>query len=316
MKLIKKLLFASFLSWILLQTLLISLRFNFFELLIQDQLLRAAQSAEPPQSSPVSRQARTPIHYDMDTISKSRLLFIGGFSHSGSDLVKLILTDLASNSVKFSNYKLNPIHSALEFNRDYKSDQKRMKELKAAGLSKTKLDNAVRVYIYSSIDHEAKYDQKILCVLDPNSLYHMSYLIELFPYAKFIFNVRDLRLILGSSGEMSKKMMSDQIKLWLDFNQKVSDQCERINFLGLNQSELNCLRLKYENLWIDREGTRKIIFKFLKLNTSMTNVSRLKMVKGNERSSLNETVFASFLRETDQNGAQKLLKLMRLFDYK
>jgi hypothetical protein len=73
-------------------------------------------------------------------------------------------------------------------------NERNQEELASAGLSKAKINNALRFYLFSLMNEHVRAAER-LCAKDPETLHFMIFLGELFPKAKFVAMVRDPRAV-------------------------------------------------------------------------------------------------------------------------
>jgi hypothetical protein len=129
--------------------------------------------------------------YDAEGIKNSPLIFVGGYARSGTTLMRAILG--AHHSVSCGP-ETKIIPDLLKFHLAYTSNEANLEELDHAGLDKTKLNNALRIYLFSLMNEHVRPAER-LCAKDPETLHFMNFLAELFPNSKFIAMVRDPRAV-------------------------------------------------------------------------------------------------------------------------
>jgi hypothetical protein len=187
--------------------------------------------------SPKNRANKTappPVLYNMQTVARARILFIGGFGLRNSSLVTRILEQERPGVECKRGADFDFMADFLKFTNDMRFQANRMREIILAGLTETKLDNAARLHVHSLVSADSAANSsldQIYCVDNAECLNHMAYLKRLFPMAKFVLVNRDLKSILN---EIKLKSEADfdafmerkrQSELFREFKRRVDRQC-------------------------------------------------------------------------------------------
>jgi hypothetical protein len=128
-----------------------------------------------------------------------------------------------------------------------------MKEVNNAGIDVIKLDNALRLYVFSILNEHVQPAER-LCAKDPDILYYIKHLSALFPNAKFVAMVRDPRAtiysLMNRIGEPinSTSSVSEFVETWNDYYEQVHTDCE---FIGTHR----CTFVRYEDLILQPNRT-------------------------------------------------------------
>ena len=148
----------------------------------------------------------------------------------------------------------------LRFHIEFKNNPQNVIDVEEAGLNENKLDNAMRMYIYSIMNEHIK-PSLLLCAKEPNVLLYMRYLHKLFPNSKFIYMVRDARAAVFSLIKQYKETLNQTSAIkhllsWNSYNQMVKFECDQLG-AGV------CLLVKYESLVQNVNKTLRQIVHFL-----------------------------------------------------
>ncbi|CAD7090723.1 unnamed protein product [Hermetia illucens] len=187
------------------------------------------------------------------------LIFIGGVPRSGTTLMRAMLD--AHPDVRCGQ-ETRVIPRILQLRSHWLKSEKESVRLQEAGISKEVMNSAIAQFCLEII---AKHGEPAprLCNKDPLTLKMGSYVIELFPNAKFLFMVRDGRATVHSI--ISRKVtitgfdLSSYRQCMTKWNRAIEvmhDQCKEI---GKNQ----CMMVYYEQLVLHPEEWMRKILKFL-----------------------------------------------------
>ncbi|XP_051175710.1 protein-tyrosine sulfotransferase [Leptopilina boulardi] len=135
--------------------------------------------------------------YDQKTYSYDRympLIFIGGMPRSGTTLMRAMLD--AHPEVRCGQ-ETRVIPRILQMRTHWYKSERESLRLEEAGLSKDVIDSAIAAFCLEVIARHGEPAPR-LCNKDPLTLKLGSYVLELFPNAKFIFMVRDGRATVHS----------------------------------------------------------------------------------------------------------------------
>ena len=151
------------------------------------------------------------------------------------------------------------IPTMVNFIKKFNNNKSNEEALKSSGLGQNTLNLALTSFIYSLLENRGHKVPR-LCSKDPEILYHMEFLHNLFPRAKFVYMVRDGRacaysylITLNETRKYSN--MRAYLVTWNDYNQKVYKQCKNIG-------SQYCLVVKYEHLILNPEETLKKSYGF------------------------------------------------------
>lgn len=198
-------------------------------------------------------------HFYNEKISKSPIIFIGGYPRSGTTLIRAILDVHSAVSCGPETIIIPPL---LKFIKNNKMDQNFMKNFAHAGFNLSLIETSTALFIYQIMEGHLKHT-KHLCAKDPDVLYHMDYLHELFPSAKFIYMIRDGRACAYSMLVQIKEpkrfqYFMNNFRDWVDRNLIFNNLCEKV---GVKV----CKRVKYEDLVSKPKETLMDVVKFLDL---------------------------------------------------
>uniref|UniRef100_A0A182K396 Protein-tyrosine sulfotransferase n=1 Tax=Anopheles christyi TaxID=43041 RepID=A0A182K396_9DIPT len=187
------------------------------------------------------------------------LIFIGGVPRSGTTLMRAMLD--AHPEVRCGQ-ETRVIPRILQLRSHWMKSEKESVRLVEAGITKEVLNGAIAQFCLEII---AKHGDPAprLCNKDPLTLKMGSYVIELFPAAKFLFMVRDGRATVHSI--ISRKVTITGFDLtsyrqcltkWNQAIQTMHEQCKEIG------SE-RCMMVYYEQLVLHPEEWMRKILHFL-----------------------------------------------------
>uniref|UniRef100_A0A2M4A4C1 Protein-tyrosine sulfotransferase n=1 Tax=Anopheles triannulatus TaxID=58253 RepID=A0A2M4A4C1_9DIPT len=187
------------------------------------------------------------------------LIFIGGVPRSGTTLMRAMLD--AHPEVRCGQ-ETRVIPRILQLRSHWMKSEKESVRLVEAGITKEVLNGAIAQFCLEII---AKHGDPAprLCNKDPLTLKMGSYVIELFPQAKFLFMVRDGRATVHSI--ISRKVTITGFDLtsyrqcltkWNQAIQTMHDQCKEIG-------NDRCMMVYYEQLVLHPEEWMRKILQFL-----------------------------------------------------
>ncbi len=188
--------------------------------------------------------------YDLNAVSQSPMIFIGGSQRSGTSLVRAILD--VHDEISCGT-ELLFLYTILEMN--HKLDSRG-----SEGFKISRVQNATMLYMHSAMSRELAEHERP-CAKDPFILHYMSYLHKLFPRAKFLYIVRDPRAQVTSNLRYIRKtpnLLNREVFIirWNDFNTKFHAQCVEVG-------PESCLMVHYERLILDFNRTMREIVRFL-----------------------------------------------------
>ncbi|XP_060529517.1 protein-tyrosine sulfotransferase [Cylas formicarius] len=190
---------------------------------------------------------------------KMPLIFIGGVPRSGTTLMRAMLD--AHPDVRCGQ-ETRVIPRLLQLRFHWLKSEKESVRLEQAGITKDVLNAAIAAFTLEII---AKHGEPAprLCNKDPLLIKMGTYVVDLFPNAKFIFMVRDGRATAHSI--ISRKVTitgfdltsyKQCLKKWNSAVEAMNNQCKE---LGLNK----CLRVPYEQLVLHPKEWMQKVLKFL-----------------------------------------------------
>nr|CAH7715005.1 unnamed protein product [Callosobruchus chinensis] len=182
------------------------------------------------------------------------LIFIGGVPRSGTTLMRAMLD--AHPDIRCGQ-ETRVIPRLLQMRFHWLKSDKESMRLEQAGITKPVLDAAIAAFMLEVIARHGEPAPR-LCNKDPLTIKSGTYVLELFPNAKFIFMVRDGRATVHSI--ITRKVTitgfdltnyRQCIKKWNSAVESMNNQCRE---LGPSR----CLRVPYEQLvlhprkWMDK----------------------------------------------------------------
>ena len=143
-------------------------------------------------------------------------------------------------------------------------DDEFLSDIKESHLNLTTIDDAIAGFISHIAQNHIKKSSRP-CIKDPDIVYFIEYLHELFPNAKFVYMIRDGRSvaksmikILNQTDHNQKKLYKSYLLTWNRFNLIASNQCIKIG-------NKYCRILKYEYLLSSTESSLKNLMSFLNI---------------------------------------------------
>ncbi|KAH8421362.1 hypothetical protein KR009_002933 [Drosophila setifemur] len=187
------------------------------------------------------------------------LIFIGGVPRSGTTLMRAMLD--AHPDVRCGQ-ETRVIPRILQLRSHWLKSEKESLRLQEAGITKEVMNSAIAQFCLEII---AKHGEPAprLCNKDPLTLKMGSYVIELFPNAKFLFMVRDGRATVHSI--ISRKVtitgfdLSSYRQCMQKWNHAIEVMHEQCRDIGKDR----CMMVYYEQLVLHPEEWMRKILKFL-----------------------------------------------------
>lgn len=189
------------------------------------------------------------------------LIFIGGVPRSGTTLMRAMLD--AHPDIRCGQ-ETRVIPRILQMRFHWMKSNKESRRLDEAGITKNVLDSAIAAFTLEIIAKHGEAAAR-LCNKDPLTLKMGTYVLELFPNAKFIFMVRDGRATAHSI--ISRKVTitgfdltsyRQCMKKWNTVVEAMNKQC---NELGSSK----CLRVPYEQLVLHPRKWMEKVLSFLQI---------------------------------------------------
>ncbi|CAG9585921.1 unnamed protein product [Danaus chrysippus] len=189
------------------------------------------------------------------------LIFIGGVPRSGTTLMRAMLD--AHPDVRCGQ-ETRVVPRILQMRQHWMRSPKESLRLEQAGVSKTVLDNAIAAFCLEVIVGHGEPASR-LCNKDPLVLKMGTYVLELFPNAKFLFMVRDGRATVHSI--ITRKVtitgfdLTSYRQCLTKWNHAVELMYHQCKSLGPSR----CLLVRYESLVLSPEPTLRRVLSFLEL---------------------------------------------------
>ncbi|XP_046964690.1 protein-tyrosine sulfotransferase [Vanessa cardui] len=189
------------------------------------------------------------------------LIFIGGVPRSGTTLMRAMLD--AHPDVRCGQ-ETRVVPRILQMRQHWMRSQKESVRLEQAGVSKAVLDNAIAAFCLEVIVRHGEPAPR-LCNKDPLVLKMGTYVLELFPNAKFLFMVRDGRATVHSI--ITRKVtitgfdLTSYRQCLSKWNHAVELMYQQCKTLGPTR----CLLVRYEALVLAPEATMRRVLSFLDL---------------------------------------------------
>lgn len=172
------------------------------------------------------------------------LIFIGGVPRSGTTLMRAMLD--AHPDVRCGQ-ETRVIPRILQMRFHWMKSEKEARRLEEAGIAKNVLDSAIAAFTLEII---AKHGEPAprLCNKDPLTLKMGTYVLELFPNAKFIFMVRDGRATAHSIISRKVTITGFDLTSYRQCLRKWNTVVEAMNKQCVELGPSRCMRVPYEQL--------------------------------------------------------------------
>ncbi|XP_011506498.1 PREDICTED: protein-tyrosine sulfotransferase isoform X1 [Ceratosolen solmsi marchali] len=184
------------------------------------------------------------------------LIFIGGVPRSGTTLMRAMMD--AHPEVRCGQ-ETRIIPRILQMRSHWLKSERESVRLEEAGVSKEVMDSAIAAFCLEVIARHGEPAPR-LCNKDPLTLKMGSYVLDLFPNAKFIFMIRDGRATVHSI--ISRKVtitgfdLSSYRQCMIKWNQAITMMYKQCKDVGPER----CLMVPYEQLVLHpREWMQKIL---------------------------------------------------------
>ncbi|KAM3961756.1 tyrosylprotein sulfotransferase [Aphomia sociella] len=189
------------------------------------------------------------------------LIFIGGVPRSGTTLMRAMLD--AHPDVRCGQ-ETRVVPRILQMRQHWTRSQKESVRLEQAGVSKAVLDNAIAAFCLEVIVRHGEPAPR-LCNKDPLVLKMGTYVLELFPNAKFLFMVRDGRATVHSI--ITRKVtitgfdLTSYRQCLTKWNHAVELMYQQCKSMGPDK----CLVVRYEALVLSPRASLRRVLDFLQL---------------------------------------------------
>ncbi|XP_017018139.1 protein-tyrosine sulfotransferase isoform X1 [Drosophila kikkawai] len=187
------------------------------------------------------------------------LIFIGGVPRSGTTLMRAMLD--AHPDVRCGQ-ETRVIPRILQLRSHWLKSEKESLRLQEAGITKEVMNSAIAQFCLEII---AKHGEPAprLCNKDPLTLKMGSYVIELFPNAKFLFMVRDGRATVHSIISRKVTITGFDLSSYRQCMQKWNHAIEVMHEQCRDMGKDRCMMVYYEQLVLHPEEWMRKILKYL-----------------------------------------------------
>ncbi|XP_020808231.1 protein-tyrosine sulfotransferase isoform X1 [Drosophila serrata] len=187
------------------------------------------------------------------------LIFIGGVPRSGTTLMRAMLD--AHPDVRCGQ-ETRVIPRILQLRSHWLKSEKESLRLQEAGITKEVMNSAIAQFCLEII---AKHGEPAprLCNKDPLTLKMGSYVIELFPNAKFLFMVRDGRATVHSIISRKVTITGFDLSSYRQCMQKWNHAIEVMHEQCRDIGKERCMMVYYEQLVLHPEEWMRKILKYL-----------------------------------------------------
>jgi protein-tyrosine sulfotransferase len=187
------------------------------------------------------------------TNTKLNHVFIGGFSRSGTTLMRTILD--VSDEINCGPESII-LPQLLDFIQRFKSiNQLTINKATSLFINQILMDKSNNIF-------KLNRKLRLYCDKDPDILFFMNYLNTLFPESKFIYMTRDPRAAVYSyikhRNLSISKYFNHYLQKWDLVNSIFYEKCK---IIGQN----NCIIIRYEDLVNNKQLVIKFVVKFLNI---------------------------------------------------
>lgn len=189
------------------------------------------------------------------------LIFIGGVPRSGTTLMRAMLD--AHPDVRCGQ-ETRVIPRLLQLRYHWLKSEKESLRLEQAGITKEVLDSAIAAFTLEIIARHGEPAPR-LCNKDPLTIKMGTYVVELFPNAKFVFMVRDGRATVHSIISRQVTITGFDLSSYRQCLRKWNTAVEAMNEQCKKIGPSRCLRVPYEQLVLHPRSWMERVLKFLEL---------------------------------------------------
>lgn len=187
------------------------------------------------------------------------LIFIGGVPRSGTTLMRAMLD--AHPDIRCGQ-ETRVIPRILQLRSHWMKSEKESLRLKEAGITNDVLNDAIAQFALEIIVNHGESANRY-CNKDPLTLKMGTYVMELFPNAKFLFMVRDGRgtvhSIISRAVTITGFDLTNYRQCMIKWNQAIETMYNQCNSIGKDQ----CKIVHYEKLVLRPQEQMKEILEFL-----------------------------------------------------
>ncbi|XP_064536920.1 protein-tyrosine sulfotransferase isoform X2 [Drosophila montana] len=187
------------------------------------------------------------------------LIFIGGVPRSGTTLMRAMLD--AHPDVRCGQ-ETRVIPRILQLRSHWLKSEKESLRLQEAGITKEVMNSAIAQFCLEIIAQHGEPAPR-LCNKDPLTLKMGSYVIELFPNAKFLFMVRDGRATVHSIISRKVTITGFDLASYRQCMEKWNHAIELMHEQCRDIGKDRCMMVYYEQLVLHPEEWMRNILKFL-----------------------------------------------------
>lgn len=187
------------------------------------------------------------------------LIFIGGVPRSGTTLMRAMLD--AHPDIRCGQ-ETRVIPRLLQLRFHWLKSEKESMRLEQAGITNDVLNSAIAAFTLEIIAKHGEPAQR-LCNKDPLLIKMGSYVIDLFPNAKFIFMVRDGRATAHSIITRKVTITGFDLTSYRQCLKKWNSAVEAMNNQCKEMGPSKCLRVPYEQLVLHPREWMQRVLKFL-----------------------------------------------------
>ncbi|GBP63598.1 Protein-tyrosine sulfotransferase [Eumeta japonica] len=189
------------------------------------------------------------------------LIFVGGVPRSGTTLMRAMLD---AHPMVRCGQETRVVPRILQMRQHWIKSQKESVRLEQAGISKAVLDNAIAAFCLEVIVRHGEPAPR-LCNKDPLMLKMGTYVLELFPNAKFLFMVRDGRAtvhsIISRQVTITGFDLTSYRQCLIKWNHAVELMFQQCKAMGPEK----CLMVHYERLVLQPREQLQRVLRFLDL---------------------------------------------------
>lgn len=189
------------------------------------------------------------------------LIFVGGVPRSGTTLMRAMLD---AHPLVRCGQETRVVPRILQMRQHWLRSPKESLRLEQAGVGKEVLDNAIAAFCLEVIERHGEWAPR-LCNKDPLMLKMGTYVMELFPNAKFLFMVRDGRATVHSIISRQVTITGFDLTSYRQCLTKWNHAAELMHQQCRAMGPDKCLPVQYERLVLRPRETLRRVLSFLQL---------------------------------------------------